>query len=121
MTSSRRVVLSGIGLVTPIGLDAASFWHNLHEGRSGVHTIQSFDPSALPVRFAGEVRDFDAREYLDRKERKRLNAMARTSQFAVAAAQLALNDGAVDTARLDPTRFGVILGEATIPSDLSDL
>ena len=121
MSTSRRAVLTGVGLITPIGLDAASFWDNLRKGRSGVHSVQAFDASALPVRFAGEVRGFDARDYIDKKKRKQLNAMARTSRFAVAAAQLALDDAAIDPAQLDPTRFGVIFGVGTISGDLGEL
>jgi 3-oxoacyl-[acyl-carrier-protein] synthase II len=121
MTSSRRAVLTGIGVVTPIGLDAASFQRSLREGRGGVGPIRSFDASALPVRFGGEIYDFDARNYLDKKERKRLNALVRTIQFAVAAAQLAMNDAALNKELLDPTRFGVIFGAGTVPGDLVDL
>jgi 3-oxoacyl-[acyl-carrier-protein] synthase II len=121
MSSLRRAVFTGVGLVTPIGLDAASFWHSLREGQSGIHTIDAFDPAALPVRFAGQIRGFDARQYIDRKERKRLNAMSRTSEFGVAAAQLALNDAVLDPSQLAPARFGVLFGAGTIPSDLGEL
>jgi 3-oxoacyl-[acyl-carrier-protein] synthase II len=121
MSSSRRVVLTGVGVVTSIGLDAASFWQSLREGRGGIHAVSSFDASALPVRFGGEIVGFDARNYLEKKHRKRLNVMVRTIQFGVAAAQLAVNDAALDKDRLDPTRFGVVFGAGTIPGDLEDL
>ena len=121
MSSPRRAVITGIGLITPIGLDAASFHQSLREGRGGIHTVRSFDASALPVRFGGEVTGFDARNYLEKKDRKRLNVMVRTIQFAVAASQLALADAAVDNERLDPDRFGVIFGAGTIPGELADL
>ncbi len=121
MTSSRRAVLTGVGVVAPIGLDAASFRQSLREGRGGVHAIRSFDASALPVRFGGEIVGFDARDYLEKKDRKRLKVMVRTIQFAVAAAHLAMTDAAVDKERIDPTRFGVVLGAGTIPGDLADL
>src|SRR5437763_1520233 len=94
----RRAVLTGIGAITPLGLDLASIRAALREGRSGVRPICSFDCSALPVRFAGTVEGFDARQYLDKKDRKRLNVMSRTIQLAVGAAKLAMDD-----ARLDPT------------------
>jgi 3-oxoacyl-[acyl-carrier-protein] synthase II len=119
--SPRRVVLTGIGLVTPLGLDVASFWEALCGGRSGVRRLRSFDTSALPVRFGGEVEGFDARNYIDKKDRKSLKMMVRTIQFAVAAAQLAMSDGRVDRTRLDPTRFGVVFGAGTIPGDQEDL
>ena len=121
MTSSRRAVLTGVGVVAPIGLDAASFRRSLREGRGGVHAVRSFDASALPVRFGGEVVGFDARNYLEKKDRKRLNVMVRTIQFAVAAAQLAMADAAVDKESLDPARFGVVFGAGTIPGELEDI
>lgn len=123
VTSShqRRVVVTGLGLVTPIGLDRASFWESLRGGRGGVRRIESFDPSALPTQFGGEVVGFDARNYLEKKDRKRLNVMVRTIQFAVAAAQLALDDAAMDKQQLDPTRFGVVFGSSVIPSELHEL
>ncbi len=121
MGPSRRVVITGIGVITPIGLDVKSFWDALYQGRSGVSLVQSFDASALPVRIGAEIKNFDARNYLEKKERKRLGIMVRTFQFAVAAAQLAMEDGLVDKQTLDPTRFGVVMGSATIPGDLRDL
>jgi 3-oxoacyl-[acyl-carrier-protein] synthase II len=120
-SSSRRAVLTGLGLITPLGLEPGSFWEALRTGRSGVRRIQSFDPSALPTQFGGEILGFDAKHYLDKKERKRLNQMVRTIQFAVAGAQLAMADSGVDRGRLDPTRFGVEYGAGTIPSELEDL
>ncbi|HVS37783.1 MAG TPA: beta-ketoacyl-[acyl-carrier-protein] synthase family protein [Gemmataceae bacterium] len=121
MTSSRRAVLTGVGVLTPIGLDAASFRRSLHESSGGVHAVRSFDASALPVRFGGEIVGFDARNYLEKKERKRLNVMVRTIQFAVAAAQMARADAGLEEDRIDPTRFGVVFGAGTIPGDLADL
>ena len=121
MSSSRRVVLTGVGVVTPIGLDAACFWESLRAGRGGVRPVQSFDASSLPVRFGGEVVGFDARNYIEKKDRKRLNAMAATFQFAIAAAQLAAADAALDKGAIDPARFGVVFGAGTIPGALDDL
>jgi 3-oxoacyl-[acyl-carrier-protein] synthase II len=117
----RRAVLTGIGAITPLGLDLASIRTALRQGRSGIGPIRSFDASALPVRFAGSVEGFDARQYLDKKDRKRLNMMSRTIQFAVGAAKLALDDARLDPATLDPTRFGVVMGSGTLPSDMADL
>src|SRR5207244_2912167 len=70
--SPRRAVLTGIGVVNPVGSDPASFWDSLDRGRSGVRTIRQFDPSGLPVRFAGEVPDFDVKKYIDKKDRRSL-------------------------------------------------
>ena len=121
MASLRRVVITGIGVVTPLGLEVSSFWEGLRLGRSGVRRVQSFDTSGLPVHIGAEIEGFDARNYLEKKERKRLGIMVRTFQFIVAAAQLALEDGLVDKQALDPTRFGVVAASATIPGDLRDL
>src|SRR5260370_21770167 len=120
MASTRRAVVTGIGAITPLGLDLESFRQALREGRGGVRPIQSFDASALPVRFGGEIIGFDARNYLDKKDRKRLNVMVRTTQLAVAAAQLAVDDARLDTRQLDSTRFGVVFGNGSIPGDLAD-
>jgi 3-oxoacyl-[acyl-carrier-protein] synthase II len=121
MPASRRTVLTGVGLITPIGRDLGTFWAALREGRGGVRRIASFDPSALPVQVGGEVHDFDAKDYVEKKDRKRLNQMVRTVQFAVAAARLALDDAALDRGRIDPERFGVALGTGTIPGEAADL
>jgi 3-oxoacyl-[acyl-carrier-protein] synthase II len=121
MSSPRRAVITGVGVVCPLGLDVSSFWEGLRQGRCGVGAVTSFDVSALPIRIGAEVRGFDARNYLEKKERKRLGIMVRTFQFAVAAAQLAMEDGMVDRQALDPMRLGVVVGSATIPGDLRDL
>ena len=121
MSCYRRAVLTGVGVVSPIGLGAAAFWRSLSDGRGGVRPVRSFDASALPVRFGGEILDFDARNYLDKKERKRLNTMVRTSRFAVAAAQLAMTDAGLEKGKIDPERFGVVFGAGTIPGHLDDL
>jgi 3-oxoacyl-[acyl-carrier-protein] synthase II len=119
--SSRRAVITAVGLVSPIGQDPAAFWQALHDRRSGVRSITSFDASGLPVRIAGEVRDFDAKIFVEKKDRKSLRMMARTIQLAVAAAQLALDDGKVDKSQLVPERFGVEFGAGLIASELPEL
>jgi 3-oxoacyl-[acyl-carrier-protein] synthase II len=119
--SSRRVVVTGLGVVTPVGQDVTSFWTSLSEGRGGVRTIRGFDTSGLPVHFAGEVPDFDPKKYVEKNERKSLLLMARTIQLGVAGAKLALLDGAVDKSKLDPTRFGVEFGAGMIASELLEL
>lgn len=122
MSAKRRVVLTGIGVVTPLGLDAASFWDGLAHGRSGINTIKAFDPTPLQTRFAGEIIGFDIKKYLVGKdERRQIKVMSRTIQLAVAAANLAIADGKVDKQKLDPTRFGVDFGAGLIPSELDEL
>ena len=89
-SSSRRVVITGLGVISPIGLDKAAYWEALCTSRSGVRPITSFDAAALPCRIGGEVVGFDAKDYVDKKERKSLKVMSRSIQLAVAAAQLAM-------------------------------
>ncbi|MFI5254325.1 MAG: beta-ketoacyl-ACP synthase II [Candidatus Limnocylindrales bacterium] len=90
----RRVVVTGMGAVTPLGNDAATFWTNLVAGRSGLRTIESFDPGRLTSRMAGEVRDFDASGVLDRKELRRTDRFTQMSLVATreAARQAGLPD-----------------------------
>jgi 3-oxoacyl-[acyl-carrier-protein] synthase II len=114
-------VLTGIGVISPVGTTADAFWKSLLAGHSGVKPIVSFDTSGLPVHFAGEIPDFDAKEYVEKKKRKGLRDMARTIQLAVAGAQRALDHGAVDKGKLDPTRFGVEFGSGLIASELPEL
>ena len=118
----RRVVLTGIGVVTSIGLEAAAFWDGLARGRCGIKTIQAFDPSPLKTRFAGEIVGFDIKKHLvNKEERKQIRVMSRPIQLAVAAADLAMIDGKVDKQTLDPVRFGVEFGAGLIPSELEEL
>jgi 3-oxoacyl-[acyl-carrier-protein] synthase II len=119
--STRRAVITGIGVLSPIGLDAASFWQSLQAGKSGIRSISIFDASGLPSRIAGEIPDFDAKKFVDKKDRRALKMMARTIELAVSAAQLALNDGKVDKSKLNPERFGVEFGASLIASELPEL
>jgi 3-oxoacyl-[acyl-carrier-protein] synthase II len=121
MASSRRAVITGLGVLSPIGLSLTEYWQSLCQGKSGVRPIQSFDVSVLPTRIAGEVPGFDARNFVDKKDRKSLRMMARTIQLAVSAANLALQDGRVEKDTLDPTRFGVIFGSGLMASELEEL
>ncbi len=118
---SRRAVLSGIGVVNPLGLDTASFWDGLRGGRGGVRPIQSFDASQLPTRIAAEIHGFDAKQYIAKPDRKSLKVMARGIQLAVAAAQLAVDDARLDPQALDPTRFGVTFGAGLLATELEEL
>ena len=87
--SKRRVVVTGLGAITPVGNDVATTWRALLEGRSGAGPITKFDASGFAVRFACEVKDFDPYAYMDRKEAKRADAF---TQYAVAAAVQAMRD-----------------------------
>lgn len=117
----RRVVISGIGVVNPIGVTLTAFWDALQQGRHGIRRISVFDSAGLPMPFAGEVPDFSAKAYLAKEERKSMKVMSRGIQMAVAAAQLAMDDAGIDKSKLDPTRFGVEFGSGLMASELQEL
>ncbi|WP_376790117.1 beta-ketoacyl-ACP synthase II [Thermoflexus sp.] len=102
-----RVVITGMGAITPLGNDVETFWQNVVAGRSGVGPITLFDASMLKTRIAAEVRDFDPEAWFGRKEARRMD---RYAQFALAAAQQALQDARLDPSHVDRERVGVILG-----------
>jgi 3-oxoacyl-[acyl-carrier-protein] synthase II len=104
----RRVVVTGLGAITPVGNDVATTWRALVEGQSGAAPITKFDASSFPVRFACEVKNFDAAAYMDRKEAKRADPF---TQYAVSCAVQAMQDaGLSNGASYDPNRTGVIIG-----------
>ncbi len=107
MRKSRRVVITGMGAVTPLGLTVQELWDGLIQGRSGVGPITSFDASAYPTRVAAEVKGFDPRNYMDVKEARR---MSRCSQLALAAAQMALADAGIKAPLEEYERTGVLVG-----------
>jgi 3-oxoacyl-[acyl-carrier-protein] synthase II len=119
--SSRRTVITGTGVLSPVGRGADAFWKALLAGESGVKPIRGFDASTLPVRFAGEIPDFDAKDFVEKKDRRGLKMMARTIQLAVAGAQLALDHGKVDKTKLEPERFGVEFGAGLIATELPEM
>src|SRR5262245_52278560 len=123
-SSSRRVVISGIGALCALGKDTKSVWEGFQQGRSGIRLIRSFDTSGLPVRIGAEMPDFNAKGYIpkeDKETRKQLRIMARSIEIAVAAARLAVADGAVDLARLDRDRFGCEFGSGLIAMELPEI
>ncbi|HCL79421.1 MAG TPA: beta-ketoacyl-[acyl-carrier-protein] synthase II [Synergistaceae bacterium] len=103
----RRVVVTGLGAVSPIGIGKTEYWNALKEGKNGVATLTTVDLGDCPVRFGAEIRDFDPTRWMDNKEAKRSD---RVIHFAVAAADLAVEDARLDTASLDPHRIGVYIG-----------
>ncbi|HUS80886.1 MAG TPA: beta-ketoacyl-[acyl-carrier-protein] synthase family protein [Armatimonadota bacterium] len=103
----KRVVITGLGPVTPCGVGIAPFWEAVREGHSGVGYVTSFDASHLYSRIAGEVRDFDPHEYMSRSDARR---SGRFVHFAVAASLLAVEDAGLELRRLDPFRVGAVLG-----------
>jgi 3-oxoacyl-[acyl-carrier-protein] synthase II len=104
---NRRVVITGMGALTPIGNSVDEFWQSCVAGRSGIDWITLFDYSAYPVKIDGEVKGFDPHDFMDRKEARR---MARFSQLSVAAAKMAIEDAELNLQREDTTRIGVFLG-----------
>ncbi|MEA5092752.1 3-oxoacyl-[acyl-carrier-protein] synthase 2 [bioreactor metagenome] len=103
----RRVVVTGVGLVTPIGIGKEEFWKNLIAGKSGIGLITQFDTEGFDAKIAGEVKDFDFANYGDKKEAKRMD---RVTQFAVAAAKMAVDDSKLNIAEIDAVRAGVCVG-----------
>lgn len=103
----KRVVITGLGAITPLGNSVDDYWKNLLSGVSGAATITLFDASKFKTRFACEVKDFDPSKYLDRKEARKLD---RFSQFAIASSDEAVNDSGLTSENSDPDRIGVIWG-----------
>jgi 3-oxoacyl-[acyl-carrier-protein] synthase II len=103
----KRVVITGIGVVSPIGTGKQVFWDALLAGRSGIRPVASFDTSVFPVHIGAEVPDFDPKEHL---ERQKPDSMGRASQMAIAAARHAIADAKVDLDNMDRSRVGVSMG-----------
>lgn len=104
---NRRVVITGLGAITPIGNNVNEFFDNVQAGQCGIDFIQGFDTEAFSVKLAAQVKDFDPKNYLDAKEARRMD---RFSQFAVTAAKEAMIDCGIDLEKVDKERFGVIVG-----------
>ena len=105
--AKRRVVVTGLGLITPVGNDVASTWQNIKSGVSGVGQITHFDASEYGTKFAAEVKDFDATQYIDKKETKKMD---RFIQLGVAAGMQALDDSKLTITPENAARVGVAIG-----------
>lgn len=105
--SNRRVVITGMGAVTPIGNNTSEYWEGLISGRIGANLITRFDASAFPTRFACEVKNFDPLTYIDKKEVKRMDPY---THYALATAAMALEDSKLDLSKIDNERAGVVFG-----------
>lgn len=116
---SRDVVITGVGIVSPIGIGRDAFWKSIAAGQSGVGPVTLFDTSAYPVHFAAEVRDFDPKALV--RPRKSLKVMSREIQFGFAAADLAMADAGLEPGRVEPTRFGSVYGADMIYCELPEL
>ncbi|MGE5473104.1 MAG: beta-ketoacyl-ACP synthase II [Ignavibacteriales bacterium] len=103
----KRVVITGTGAVTCLGTGKRNFWEALKEGKSGIGVIKRFDPSQFPTQIAGELKDFEPEQYLDKKEARRMD---RYTQYAMSAAKIAVEDSGIDLEKIDRFRMGVIFG-----------
>jgi 3-oxoacyl-[acyl-carrier-protein] synthase II len=112
MTSNNetRVVITGMGAITALGNTVDEFWTGIKHGKSGIREISLVSPDGFPCSVSGEIQDFDATDYMDRKEARR---MARFSQFAVAAAHQAVKDSGIDFEKEDLDRIGVLIGSGS--------
>lgn len=103
----KRVVVTGVGAVTPIGNDVKTFWQNIKDGVNGIDYVKSFDASGFKTQIAGEVKDLDITAHIDKKEARKMD---RFTQLALIAATEAVEDSGLDMEKEDPWRVGVITG-----------
>lgn len=103
----KRIVITGVGLVTPYGVGKDIFWEGLTSGRSAIGYLSNIDTTDLPVKIGGEIKDFDPESYLGKKEARKMD---RFTQFAVVAGMEAIKDARIDLERIDKERVGVIIG-----------
>ena len=114
---TRRVVITGLGAVTPIGLTADDFWDNLVAGKSGIDLITLFDASNFPVKVAGEVKGFEPTDYM---HIKRADRTGRCTHFGIAATKMALESARLDMAKEQPERVGVVLATSGMINLIDD-
>ena len=106
-SSTRKIVVTGIGVVSPVGSDLETFWKRLLAGQSGIRRVQQFDISRYPSQIGGEVTDLNMDLYMSKKEQRRMDPYC---HYAVAAAKMAITNANLDTSTIDPTRAGCIVG-----------
>jgi 3-oxoacyl-[acyl-carrier-protein] synthase II len=107
MVEARRVVVTGVGAVTPVGNTAEEFWAALLQGKSGIGPITRFDAGPLPTKLAGEVKGFDSLRYIDKKDDRKFDPFLK---YAIACGVMAVEDAGLNVERVDRTRFGVLVG-----------
>jgi 3-oxoacyl-[acyl-carrier-protein] synthase II len=117
----RRVVITGVGVVSPNGVGKSAFWDACKNGISGIGPIRSFDASKHPVKVAGEVNEGEAELHIPAHVRKSLKVMGRAAKFGLSAAGLAVKDSGLNIAAEDPERMGVVMGGGVVPVDLAEL
>src|SRR5437762_3711874 len=123
----RRVVVTGIGVISPIGIGAKMFWENLLAGKNGVRRIQQFDPAGFPCQIAGEIPEYKIGDYVPKSYRKATKVMARDIELAVIAADDAMKDAGLktkaytETPEIKSERFGCNIGAGLINAELDEL
>lgn len=115
----RRVVITGMGIISPLGIGAEANWEALTKGQCGIAEITSFDASMFPLKIAGEVKEFSPQDHI--ANRKSIKLMSRCSQMAVAAAGMAVTDAGVDLDDVDPFQVGIYMGLGMASGDLDEI
>ncbi|HAB54216.1 MAG TPA: beta-ketoacyl-[acyl-carrier-protein] synthase II, partial [Ignavibacteriales bacterium] len=103
----RRAVVTGLGVLTSIGIGVDDFWNGLQQGRNGVGLITRFDTTNFDTKFAAEIKNFNSDNYMDRKAAKRMDLF---TQYAMATSEMAMNDSRLNLDKIDKEKFGVIFG-----------
>ena len=104
---NHRVVVTGLGIVSPIGIGVENFWKNIQNGTCGISKIESFDTSNFKVKVAGEIKDYDPTETINKKDAKRMD---RFTHFAITASKLAVEDASLEIAEHNAEKVGIYLG-----------
>ena len=103
----KRVVITGMGVISALGNELDKFWNSIKNGESGISTVTLFDVSNMSTKVAAEIKDFDPTLYIDKKEARRMD---RFTQFAMAATKMAVDMSGLDVEKVDKFRFGVVVG-----------
>ncbi|HKZ22097.1 MAG TPA: beta-ketoacyl-ACP synthase II [candidate division Zixibacteria bacterium] len=103
----KRVVITGMGALTPVGHSVTEFWENLKQGKSGVAKVTRFEINGFPTEIAAEVKNFEPAKYIEKKETRKMDLV---EQYAIAAAQQAVDDAGISSQKMDPHRIGVVIG-----------
>jgi 3-oxoacyl-[acyl-carrier-protein] synthase II len=119
MSRAREVVITGLGVVSPIGIGREAFWSALEAGQSGVDYLPEFVGTGLPFRFGARLKDFDAKQYV--QPRKTIKVMCGEIQAAYAAASLAMQDAGLEKGAIDPDRLGVVLGSEMLFGEIDEV
>src|SRR5688572_7080761 len=119
MPAPREVVITGLGVVSPLGVGTDAYWAALESGKSGVDWMEELRGEESPFRYAGRVRDFDAKQYV--QPRKTIKVMCREIQTAYAAAAMAMEQGQLAKGAIEPERLGVVLGSEMLYGDIEEL